>query len=351
MRHRLAAVVGGLLLLAASDARADEIDDYIQREIRGQRIPGLALAVLKDGKVVKMAGYGVANRALGTRVTPETVFRIGSIGKQCIAVGIMRLVEEGRLSLDDEIARFLEGAPPAWKGITIRQVLSHTAGLPVSLPLFDGFKNHSDADVIRSTYDVPMRFQPGTKAEYANVGYFILPEVIRKVTGQPWSDYLDALIFKPLGMTATRMATGELPPNSAVAYHDNDALRPAEIWPFPPSAGPFQSTVIDLAKYEASLYTNAILKDATRAQMAAAVPLADGSPAPYGLGWELKTLDGYRQVHHGGKITGFLSEFNRFPEAGVTVIIVINLDDADLNGIIDRVARFYLPKAPGPQAP
>lgn len=136
------ALVAGLLLLLASaapalPARADTIDDYLRAEMQKRRIPGLGLAVVRDGAIVKMQGYGVANLEHDVPVTPDTIFELASVTKQFTATAIMRLVEDGKVQLDDPIARHLSGAPEAWKGITVRHLLTHTSGLP---GLEDNFK-------------------------------------------------------------------------------------------------------------------------------------------------------------------------------------------------------------------
>ncbi len=140
----------------------------------------------------------------------------------------MRLVQEGRLGLGDPIGKHLEGAPAAWDGITIRHLLTHTAGLMREAPGFDPLKAQSDADVIKSAYSQPLRFAPGEKWEYWNLGYFALAEIIRKVAARPWTDYLAETIFKPSGMHSTYPTnTKERIPTLSLGYVDNDAPRDA----------------------------------------------------------------------------------------------------------------------------
>ncbi|HSL72259.1 MAG TPA: serine hydrolase domain-containing protein, partial [Longimicrobiales bacterium] len=178
------------LWLSAVAAYAQQPDEFINAELLRQRIPGLSLVVLKNGQIITAKGYGLADVKQKTPVTPETVFKIGSVSKQFIATGIMLLVQEGRLGLDDPLSKFLDDAPPAWSPITIRHLLTHTSGLAREGPGFDPFKVQSDADVIRSAYSMALRFSAGEKWEYSNLGYFALAEVIRKVSGHPWSEYL-----------------------------------------------------------------------------------------------------------------------------------------------------------------
>ena len=144
-RSRIPFLAVVLVLAATVAARADPTDDYIKAEMQRQHIPGLSLVVIKDGKIIKSAGYGLADVKLKTPATPETVYKIGSVSKQFIATGIMLLVQDGRLALDDPISKYLEGAPPAWKGITIRHLLTHTSGIVREAPGFDPAKVQSDA--------------------------------------------------------------------------------------------------------------------------------------------------------------------------------------------------------------
>ena len=152
-------------------------------------------------------------------------------------------------------------------------------------PGFDPRKVQSDADVIRTTYAIPLRFTPGEKYEYSNTGYFALAEIIRKVSGRPWSEYLTDKVFKPSGMNTTYTTnTTEKVPNRAVGYRDNDKLLNAGDWAALRPSGAFLSTVLDLAKWDAVLNTDRILTESTRRQMWTPVTLNDGSSGPYGFG-------------------------------------------------------------------
>src|SRR5687767_11236686 len=192
-----------MCLVGTGVAAADGIDDFITAQLKRQNIPGLALAVIKDGKIVKTGGYGVSDVAQKIPVTPETVFHIGSISKPFVALGVMRLVQEGRLGLDASVRTYLDGAPDTWTPITVRHLLTHTSGLVRDAPGFEPTKNQNNADVIRTAYPLPLRFAPGEKWEYCNTGYAVLGEIIRKVSGRPWHEYLRDVIFKPAGMNAT----------------------------------------------------------------------------------------------------------------------------------------------------
>jgi CubicO group peptidase (beta-lactamase class C family) len=337
-----------VLVLATGAARADETDEFVKAEMRRQNIPGLSLAVVKGGELVKGAGYGLANAKLSLPATPATVYKIASVSKQFIAAGVMLLAQEGRLRLEDPIDRYVEGTPAAWKAITIRHLLTHTSGLVREAPGFDPFKVQSDSDVIRSAYPLPLRFAPGEKWEYGNVGYFTLAEVIRRTSGLPWTEYLAAKVFAPSGMTMTRPTnTNESMPKRAVGNSANEERREAADSRAMRPRGAFLSTVLDLAKWDAVLYTEKVLSESSRRQMWTPVELNDGTAHPYGFGWAISSLNGRRQVHHTGGMPGFRSGFARFVDDRLTVIVLMNLDDVDINSVVQGIAKLHL-AAPKP---
>ncbi|MBS1793145.1 MAG: serine hydrolase [Acidobacteria bacterium] len=334
-----------ILLTAAVAGRADQVDDYVKAAMAGQHVPGVAIAVVKDGKIVKTAGYGFANLELGAAVKPETVFKIGSVSKQFLAAGILLLIEEGKLGLDDPVGKFLDGTPESWKGITVRHLLTHTSGIVREAPGFDPLKIQSDADVIKTAYPLPLRFQPGEKWEYCNVGYFTLAEIIRKVSGQPWDVFLSERVFKPLGMNATRTTTATaIVADRADGYDwNNNRMENAENYLALRPSGAFLSTVLDLAKWDATLYGDQILKSASREQMWSPVKLNNGTTYPYGFGWELGKIGTHRTVRHGGSLPGFRAEITRFVDDRLSVIVLTNGDDASPNIMALNIADFYLP--------
>jgi CubicO group peptidase (beta-lactamase class C family) len=343
-RSRIPFLAVVLVLAATVAARADPTDDYIKAEMQRQHVPGLSLVVIKDGKIIKSAGYGLADVRLKTPATPETVYKIGSVSKQFIATGIMVLVQDGRLALDDPINKYLEGAPPAWQGITIRHVLTHTSGIVREAPGFDPAKVQSDLDVIKTAYPLPLRFAPGEKWEYCNVGYFALGEIIRKVAGRPWTEFLTERVFKPSGMTTTYPTdTKERVANRAVGYTGDENRRVADDWKALRPSGAFVSTVLDLAKWDAMLSTDKVLTEATRRQMWTPVTLNNGTSYHYGFGWELDALNTHKQVHHGGSMPGFRSQFARFVDERVTLIVLMNAEDVDRDSIVRGIAELYLP--------
>src|SRR5688500_167718 len=190
LRRCALSVLLALALAPAAAAQApasapvpDAVDDYVTAEMQRQKIPGVALAVVRNGTVTKIAGYGLADREQNVRVAPNSVFKIGSVSKQFIAAGIMLLAQDGKLSVDDVVRKFLPDAPEAWSGITVRHLLSHTAGLTREGPAFAPFAPKPDIDVVRSGYASPLQTAPGEKYAYSNLGYFTLAEIITRVSG------------------------------------------------------------------------------------------------------------------------------------------------------------------------
>ena len=341
---RISSFALALSIAAPFAALADPTDDFIRAQMKRQNIPGLSLVVIRNGEIVKAEGYGLADIKLQIPATPETVYKIASVSKQFIATGIMRLVQEDRLDLDHRISRYLDDTPETWKDIRIHHLLTHTSGIVREAPGYDPSSIQSDADVVKAAYAAPLRFAPGDKWEYGNVGYFALAEIIRKASGRPWTDYLSEKVFKPSGMETTYPTNTKVDlPHRARGYSDNDKLLDANDWPALRPSGAFLSTVLDLAKWDAVLDTDKVLSKSNRRKMWTPVTLNDGAARPYGLGWELTSIAGRKTVHHSGGMPGFRAMFARFVEDKLTIIALMNLDDVDREAIVSGVAKFYLP--------
>jgi CubicO group peptidase (beta-lactamase class C family) len=203
-----------------------------------------------------------------------------------------------------------------------------------------------DADVVKSAYSQPLRFPTGTKWEYCNVGYFSLAEIISRVSGQPWTDFLAARIFQPLGMAST-FPTSTKHERRAVGYDGEGNTTVAADWPAVRPSGAFLSSIADLVKFEQMLAAGQLLADASRRQMWTPVTLSDGSTHPYGFGWELGERGGRRHIGHGGSLPGFRSTYARFPDDRLTVIVLTNADRVNRDAIVQGVADAVAP-APAP---
>jgi CubicO group peptidase (beta-lactamase class C family) len=247
LRRQIAAIVLLSCICAASAAHADPIDDYVNAQLVVFDLPGLSLAVVKNGQLIKAEGYGLADKDRKVPAARDTVYKIGSVGKQFIATGIVLLEHEKRLSLNDRISKYLDNTPSSWSPITIRHLLTHTSGLVRESPAFTPFKNLSEADLIRAVHSVPLRFAPGAKWEYSNTGYVALAEIIRRVTRQPWTEYLNENIFAPAGMNVTLPTNTTISlPKRAVGYTGRNNEKKADDWVALRASGAFLSTVLDL---------------------------------------------------------------------------------------------------------
>jgi CubicO group peptidase (beta-lactamase class C family) len=255
----------------------------------------------------------------------------------------MVLVQDGRLDVDGRVSEYLDAAPASWRAITIRHLLTHTAGLARESPGFDPMKAQADASVVEAAYETPLRFAPGSRWEYSNLGYYVLAEIITHVSGEPWSEFMRERVFGPAGMTVTAPTDVALP-NRATGYTGNDNAEPADDdWIAVRPSGAFLSTVGDLAKWDARLDTDSVLTEASRRQMWSPVQLSDGGAHPYGFGWHVETRkDGRRVVWHGGGLPGFASYFGRFLDDRVSVIVLTNGNDVDVIALANGLANLYL---------
>lgn len=205
MLHKVLLAV--LTLSALAHLRADAVDDYIKAAMKALRIPGLSLAVVKDGHLVKAAGYGLSNVETATPATPETTYKVASISKPIIATAVMLLAQQNKLSLNDTVARYLADSPRSGANVTINHLLSHTSGLVRDPPDYHPYVEQQPMAVIESAYSLPLQSKPGERWSYSNIGYYVLAEIITRAAGTPWSDFIAKQLFEPAGMTSTRLTS------------------------------------------------------------------------------------------------------------------------------------------------
>jgi D-alanyl-D-alanine carboxypeptidase len=343
--------VAFLLCLTFVTVVADTVDEYIQKQMAALHIPGVAVAVVKDGKPVLAKGYGMANVEWSVPVTENTVYQLASVSKQFTATGIMMLVEEGKLSLDDKLPKFFDKLPAAWGNVTVRQLLNHTSGIKsyTSLPSFGKTlrQDFSKEEIIKMAAAAPVDFAPGEKYSYNNTGFYLLGMMIEKVSGKEYGAFLNERIFQPLGMTSTRLNDlREVIKLRATGYAwEGGKLRNGEyVSPTQPfAAGALISTVTDLAKWDAALYTEKLLKRASLEQMWTPEKLNDGKPLTYGYGWGVDVYRTRKRVSHGGGINGFSTFISRFVDDKLTVIVLSNLEGGSAGRLADGIAEFYIP--------
>ena len=341
----------GLSSAPAQSAPAPSVDvaEYIHREMQQQHIPGLALLVSRDGKIVLAEGFGMANVELQVPVKPETVFQSGSVGKQFTATAVMMLVEEGRIGLDDPLTKFFTGAPASWKEVTVRELLSHSAGFGDYPESFGFRRDWSEDEMLKLVERIPLAYPPGTKWEYSNLGYLTLGILIHRVTGEFYGDFLQQRIFQPLGMETTRIISeADIAPNRAAGYRLVKGELKNQEWVSPvvntTADGGLYFSVLDLAKWDAALYTEKLLKKSTLNQMWTPARLKNGQPNKdgYGFGWFTEQRHGHHVISHDGAWQGFKTTIDRYVDDQLTVVVLANLAEAKPGAIAEHVAEMYL---------
>ena len=334
---------------AQNSPTATAVTEYIKSEMQRQRIPGLSLLVINDGKTIRAEGFGLANVELQVPVKPESVFQSGSVGKQFTATAVMMLVEEGKVGLDDPLTKYFPEAPASWKEATVRELLSHTAGLGDYPKDFDMRKDWTEDEELKLIESIPLAYPPGTSWEYSNLGYATLGFLIHRVTGEFYGDFLQQRIFQPLGMRSTRIISeADIVPNRSAGYRLAKGELKNQEWVSPllntTADGSLYFTILDLAKWDAALYTEKLLKHSSLELMWTPVKLKNGeiNKGNYGFGWEIDQRSGHRCIHHGGSWQGFETSIARYVDDHLTVVALENLADSDPGEIVKHVAELYL---------
>ena len=340
-----------LILLLSISCLAQEsfearVDAYIKSEMQAQQIPGLSLAVIKDGRIVLAKGYGLANVEHQVPVKPETIFQSGSMGKQFTATAVMMLMEEGKLTLDDKITKYFPDGPETWRNITVRHLLTHTSGMTDYPQDFDMRRDYTEDELFQRLKNVPLAFQPGEKWSYSNLAYVMLGILIHKVSGKFYGDFLQERIFKPLEMSTARVISEtDIVPNRAAGYRLVNGQLKNQDWVSPSlnttADGALYLTVYDMAKWDAALYTEKLLKKSSLEQMWTPVKLNDGKTHPYGFGWALGEVRGHRIVEHGGAWQGFKSFIARYVDDKLTVVLFANQARVNPGKLVHGVAALF----------
>jgi CubicO group peptidase (beta-lactamase class C family) len=345
----VALVVVGEAFCQTPGSASDEVAQYVKTEMARQHIPGIALLVSRNGEIVRAQGIGFSNVELQVPVKPETLFQSGSVGKQFTATAIMMLVDEGKIGLDDSITKYFPDAPANWKPVTVRNLLSHTGGFTDYPKDFDFRKDYTEDDLLKIVAGIPLAFPPGTKWSYSNLGYLTLGILIHRVTGKFYGDVLEERIFHPLGMQSTRiMSEADIIPNRAAGYRLLQGQLKNQEWVSPTlnttADGSLYFSIVDLAKWDAALYTEKLLKRSSLEQMWTVVKLNDGKPnsGNYGFGWEITSSHGHRLIDHDGAWQGFKTQISRYVDDKLTVVVLSNLAEANPGKIAEGVAEIYL---------
>ena len=310
--------------------------------------PGVTVLVSRNGQINYKKAFGTANLELNTPMQVDNVFWVASIGKQFTAVAILQLMEQGKLNLQDEITKFIPDYPTHGNKITIEHLLTHTSGIHNFSGMEDPEKklttDCTPNEVIDFFKNLPMRFAPGTKWEYSNSGYFLLGFIIEKITGKPYSEYLEENFFKPLGMTNSLFANNKrIIKNRVGAYSQGDTgfensrhLNATIIY----SAGAIQTTVEDFYKWHQAVHSYKLVKKETLDKAFSRYKLTDGIETVYGYGWKLGYVYESPSIWHGGSIEGFGAMEIYLPKEDVFVAVFSNCDCIYPKDIATRLAAL-----------
>jgi CubicO group peptidase (beta-lactamase class C family) len=316
--------------------------------------PGCAVGVAVRGKPVLMKAYGMADLEHNVPNTPDTVFESGSVAKQFTAMAIMLLVQDGRLSLDDEVRKHVPELPDYGVPLTIRHMLTHTSGLRDwgSLASIAGAPRTTREYTHAHVLDIVSRqkslnFPPGTQWSYSNTGFNLAAVIVDRVSGTTFADFSRRRIFEPLGMTSTHWRDDHrrIVKNRAIAYSTAAVGYEIEM-PFENvhGNGGLLTTVGDLLKWNENFVTPVVGDAALLAQMSTPGKYSDGRDLDYGLGLYIRPLDGVRNVYHSGSTAGYRAHLNRFPESHTSVAVLCNASDGEASRAANDVSRLYLGK-------
>lgn len=339
-----------VVMLDAAAAR--RIDDYVERERRRQRIPGVALGLFSHGRPLYLKGYGLADVEWDAPVQTDTVMQTGSLAKQFVATAILKLAEDGKLTLEDPVSLYFPEAPDAWAGITLEHLLSHTsgigaydgAGLTDPGGAFDYRRDFTEDALAAAIAALPVEFKPGEDWRYNNANYVLLGILIHRVAGRFYGDYLQDVFFRPLGMTRTRVISdADIIPKRASGYEIRAGALRNQAWVSPTfnatADGTIYTTIEDMGRWEQALDAGNLLSASSMARLWTPVRLSNGAPNSqgYGLGWRINSFKGHRRISHNGAWQGFTSAMVRFPDDGLTLVVFANLDSG--NARPDLIAR------------
>ena len=319
----------------------EKINEYMNASVKVDGFSGTIL-VASDGKPIVSKGYGMANIELDVPNSPQTVFRLGSITKQFTGMAITMLQERGKLSVNDPMCQYVANCPATWKPITIKNLLTHTSGIPnyTSFPDFakTTISPIKNAEMIKMLEEKPLDFTVGEKYSYSNSGYYILGEIVEKVSGKTYADFLQENIFTPLGMKATGYDNPlEIIKNRAAGYQRqagkivNASYMDMTV---PYSAGALYSTTGDLLLWDQALYTEKLVPQKTLDEIF--TPVKSG----YGYGWGISEKFDRRKISHGGGIYGFATDISRFPDDKVTVIVLTNFQGSPAGRVSNDLAAI-----------
>lgn len=348
---QLSVAATGAAQTATDPALAAKVDAIAERALAKPNGVGLSIAMAKGDQVVFSKGYGKADLEFDVPVNAQTMLRIGSVTKQFSAAAVMKLVEQGKLSLDDTLDKLLPDYPATAKPVTLRQILQHTSGIwsytnDGAFMARDASLELTPEQLVATFKDKPLDFDPGTKWSYSNSAYYLVGEIVAKASGRPYAQYVQEELFTPLGLTRTRYETNsEVVANRAQGYgFENGKLRNdraigADV---PGAAGSLLSSAEDLVRWNIALVNGKVVSSESYRVMTTPGVLADGSPTGYGLGLGIGTFEGRPNISHGGGIFGFTSMLAYLPDEKLSVAVISNCEALSADRVADSVIRAAL---------
>ena len=353
-----ASAIGAPLCTGADSDRRAQVD-AIFAEYQRTDSPGCALGVFREGAIEYARGYGMANLELGVAITPSTVFDIGSTSKQFSAFAILLLELDGKLDIDDEARKYVPELPHYGPAITIRHLMQHTSGLRDYLALFWlGGVHAKDMTTSQDALDAIVRqkalnFEPGDEYLYSNSGFFLLSEIVKRVSGKTLAEFARERIFEPLGMRHTRYLDDpqDIVPNRSTGYDlTKDGELEIEMSDFEQTGdGAVYTSIEDLFLWNQNFYQPRVGTPELLERMQTPGKLQSGKPMTYGLGLAMDTYRGLETVSHGGAWAGYRAELLRFPEPQLAVACLCNLGGTDPSDLAEKVAGVYLGSQMAPE--
>ena len=370
LKHYIAAFIAILVLPLISIAQqtekqklqSDSIDIFINRLMQQRQIPGLQLAVIRDGKIIKNESYGSANLEHSIKTKPESIFSINSITKAFVGVAIMQLAEDGKLKVTDPLSIHLDSLPSEWQKITLSQVLSHTSGLPDIMDADEQVLGHGVEQVaLDQVKKMPMEFKTGERFGYNQTGYVLLGKIITKLSGMHFTKFIEERQFKAAGMNLTRFGDSfDAIPNNAGAYRITRQVGDSFVRMSSPGVGYMQfpeffrtaagilSTSTDMANWIIALTSGKLLKHENSLNtLWTPAQLNNGKIGGfnqlnngYALGWPTVTRDEHPAV---APVGGGRSAFFIYPKDNLSIVVLCNLMGANPERLIDEIAGFYIP--------
>jgi D-alanyl-D-alanine carboxypeptidase len=342
-------LAGSSFLLGQPDPKLpaemrEKVDRAVENGLKQTGVPSASIAIVKDGEIAYVQAYGSARLEPAKAAKPEMRYSIGSISKQFTSAAVLLLAEEGKLSLDDPVAKYVPNLTRASE-VTIRQLLSHTSGYQDYWPqdYVPPFMTHPiTADKILDLWArKPLDFDPGTQWQYSNTNYVIAGLIVEKVSGKPLLDFLNQRVFAPLGMERVEnIDMNRLAATDATGYM-RYALGPLRVapkegkgWLF--AAGELAMPAGELAKWDVAMLRQRLLKPASYKDLETEVRLKDGSGTGYALGLGIGNFDGHRVLRHGGEVSGFTATNAVFPDDNTAIVVLTNQDAAPASGLIAR---------------